>query len=110
MARRHSQRRRIRFGFFVTAPGLGLLLALGGTNPSVWSYLPGLFLMGVGVGIMLTASVNLVQSAWRENVHGDTSPACRAASRTWVPRWVWRSQAPWSLAPYPAAASTSPRS
>jgi predicted MFS family arabinose efflux permease len=80
MARRHSQRRLIRFGFFVTALGLGLLLALGGTNPSVWSYLPGLFLMGVGVGIMLTASVNLVQSAWPENVQGDISGVSRSVS------------------------------
>jgi MFS family permease len=80
MARRHSQRRLIRFGFFVTTLGLGLLLALGGTNPSVWSYMPGLFLMGVGVGIMLTASVNLVQSAWPENVQGDISGVSRSVS------------------------------
>ena len=80
MARRHSQRRLIRFGFFVTALGLGLLLALGGTNPSVWSYLPGLFLMGVGIGIMLTASVNLVQSAWPESVQGDISGVSRSVS------------------------------
>src|SRR6201991_3630835 len=60
--------------------GLRLLLALGGTNPSVWSYLPGLFLMGVGVGIMLTASVNLVQSAWPESVQGDISGVSRSVS------------------------------
>jgi MFS family permease len=53
MARRHSKRRLICFGFFVTALGLGLLLALGGTNPSVWSYVPGLFLMGSGSGSCL---------------------------------------------------------
>jgi MFS family permease len=80
MARRHRQRRLIRFGFFVTALGLGLLLALGGTNPSVWSYIPGLFLMGVGIGIMLTASVNLVQSAWPESVQGDISGVSRSVS------------------------------
>ncbi len=80
MARRHSQRRLIRFGFFVTTLGLGLLLALGGTNPSVWSFVPGLFLMGVGVGIMLTASVNLVQAAWPERVQGDISGVSRSVS------------------------------
>jgi MFS family permease len=80
MARRHSQRRLIRFGFFVTALGLGLLLAIGGADPSVWSYLPGLFLMGIGVGIMLTASVNLVQSAWPESVQGDISGVSRSVS------------------------------
>ncbi|TWF74442.1 MFS transporter [Pseudonocardia hierapolitana] len=80
MARRHSQRRLIRFGFFVTTLGLGLLLLLGGTAPSVLSYIPGLFLMGVGVGIMLTASVNLVQSVWPENVQGDISGVSRSVS------------------------------
>lgn len=80
MARRHSQRRLIRFGFFVTALGLGLLLVLGRTDPSVWSFLPGLFLMGIGVGIMLTASVNLVQSVWPENVQGDISGVSRSVS------------------------------
>jgi MFS family permease len=80
MAARHSQRRLIRFGFFVTALGLGLLLLLGGTSPTVWSYLPGLFLMGIGIGIMLTASVNLVQSAWPESEQGDISGVSRSVS------------------------------
>jgi len=80
MARRHTQRRLIRFGFLLTTVGLGLLLALGGTRPSVLSYLPGLFVMGLGVGIMLTASVNLVQSAWPEEVQGDISGVSRSVS------------------------------
>jgi hypothetical protein len=41
---------------------------------------PGLFVMGVGVGIMLTASVDLVQSAWPEKVQGDISGVSRSAS------------------------------
>jgi hypothetical protein len=65
----------------------------------VWSYLPGLFLMGVGVGIMLTASVNFVQSVWPERVQGDIS-GVSAASPIWVPRSVWRSPAPWWEVPY----------
>ena len=36
--------------------------------------------MGVGVGIMLTASVNLVQSAWPESVQGDISGVSRSVS------------------------------
>ena len=39
-----------------------------------------LFVMGLGVGIMLTASVNLVQSAWPENVQGDISGVSRSVS------------------------------
>ncbi|NMH99198.1 hypothetical protein [Pseudonocardia acidicola] len=45
------------------------------------SYIPGLFLMGVGIEITLTASVNLVQPAWPEDVQGDISgggAACHA--------------------------------
>lgn len=80
MARRHTQRRLIRFGFFLTALGLGLLLAIGGSDPSIWRLVPGLFVMGVGVGIMLTASVNLVQSAWPESVQGDISGVSRSVS------------------------------
>jgi predicted MFS family arabinose efflux permease len=80
MARRHTQRRLIRFGFFLTAFGLGLLLALGGSRPSLWSLSPGLFVIGIGVGIMLTASVNLVQSAWPESVQGDISGVSRSVS------------------------------
>ncbi|SFL15155.1 MFS transporter [Geodermatophilus ruber] len=80
MAKRHSQRRLIRAGFFVTALGLALLLALGSQRPSVWSFVPGLLLMGAGVGIMLTASVNLVQSAWPEEVQGDISGVSRSVS------------------------------
>ena len=64
----------------MTALGLGLLLALGDTNPSVWTHLSGLFLMGVGVRIMLTASVNLVQSAWPESIQGDISGVSRSVS------------------------------
>lgn len=80
MARRHAQRRLIRGGFGLTVLGLGLLLALGRDNPSVWAFVPGLFLVGVGVGIMLTASVNLVQSAWPEEVQGDISGVSRSVS------------------------------
>ena len=36
--------------------------------------------MGIGVGIMLTASVNLVQSAWPESVQGDISGVSRSLS------------------------------
>jgi hypothetical protein len=36
--------------------------------------------MGLGIGIMLTASVNLVQSAWPEEVQGDISGVSRSVS------------------------------
>jgi predicted MFS family arabinose efflux permease len=80
MARRHSQRRLIRAGFSGTVVGIALLLAFARADSSVWSYVPGLLVMGLGVGIMLTASVNLVQSAWPEDVQGDVSGLSRSVS------------------------------
>ena len=42
--------------------------------------MPGLFLMGLGVGVMLTASVNVVQSALPEQDQGDISGVSRSVS------------------------------
>jgi MFS family permease len=80
MASRHPQRRLIRAGFTLTIAGLVLLLALSRQDSAVWTFWPGLFLMGFGVGVMLTASVNVVQSAWPERVQGDISGVSRSVS------------------------------
>src|SRR5919112_1766502 len=73
MASRHPQRLLIRAGFTLTIVGLALLVALVRQDSAVWTFWPGLFLMGFGVGAMLTASVNVVQSACPEHVQGDIS-------------------------------------
>jgi predicted MFS family arabinose efflux permease len=80
MAGRHAQRRLVRAGFTVTIVGLLLLLLLARKDSAVWTFWPGLFLMGFGVGVMLTASVNVVQSAWPESVQGDISGVSRSVS------------------------------
>jgi Na+/melibiose symporter-like transporter len=80
MAGRHSQRRLIRMGFAGTVIGFALLALVRVDTTAVWPFVPGLFVMGVGVGIMLTASVNLVQSAWPEKVQGDISGVSRSVS------------------------------
>jgi MFS family permease len=80
MASRHPQRLLIRAGFTLTITGIVLLLALARTDSAVWTFWPGLFLMGFGVGAMLTASVNVVQSAWPESVQGDISGVSRSVS------------------------------
>jgi MFS family permease len=80
MAGRHSQRRLVRAGFGGTVAGLALL-GLVGTDPgAVWTFVPGLFVLGLGVGVMLTASVNLVQSAWPEETQADISGVSRSVS------------------------------
>jgi MFS family permease len=80
MASRHPQRRLIRAGFSITLLGIVLLLLLARADSAVWTFWPGLFLMGFGVGAMLTASVNVVQSAWPEEVQGDISGVSRSVS------------------------------
>jgi len=80
MAGRHSPRRLIRMGFGGTVLGFALLALVRVDATAVWPLVPGLFVMGVGVGIMLTASVNLVQSAWPEEVQGDISGVSRSVS------------------------------
>jgi MFS family permease len=80
MASRHPQRVLIRVGFTLTVAGIVLLLLLARADSANWTYWPGLFLMGFGVGAMLTASVNVVQSAWPEEVQGDISGVSRSVS------------------------------
>ncbi|HTU95331.1 MAG TPA: hypothetical protein VMF14_05780, partial [Solirubrobacteraceae bacterium] len=43
-------------------------------------FAPGLFLIGAGVGVMLTPSVNVVQSAFPENLQGEISGLSRSVS------------------------------
>src|SRR6202012_5298128 len=79
-ASRHSQRRLIRFGFSTTTVGIALLLALVRQDSGVFTFVPGLLLVGLGLGVMLTASVNLVQSSSPEQLQGDVSGVSRSAS------------------------------
>jgi MFS family permease len=80
MARRHSQRGLVRAGFVLTVAGLALVLLLVRADSGVASAVPGLFLLGAGVGIMLTASVNLVQSRFPDAAQGDISGVSRSVS------------------------------
>jgi MFS family permease len=79
-ARRHSQRWLIQVGFLVTTVGMVLLLALVRQDSNVLVFVPGLLLMGVGVGAMLTSSVNVVQSSFPESDQGDISGLSRSVS------------------------------
>jgi MFS family permease len=79
-AKRHSQRWLIRVGFVVTVAGMALLLALVRERSGVVTFVPGLLLMGLGVGAMLTSSVNVVQSAFADSDQGDISGLSRSVS------------------------------
>ena len=67
-------------GFVTTIVGIVVLLALVAGTPSPWAFAPGLLLVGVGVGIMLTPSVNVVQSAFAEDLQGEISGLSRCIS------------------------------
>ncbi len=79
-ARRHSQRWLIIAGFITTAAGMILLLGLVPTLDNIISFVPGLLLMGIGVGVMLTSSVNVVQSSFGEPEQADISGLSRSVS------------------------------
>jgi MFS family permease len=81
LAGRRSQRLLICVGFVTTAAGVGLLLGLVGlSKSSAWALAPGLFGIGLGLGVMLTPSVNIVQSAFPEDKQGEISGLSRSIS------------------------------
>jgi len=79
LARRREQRLLIRGGFVLTMLGT-LLLFLGSAESPILNFIPGLFLIGCGIGIMLTSSVNVVQSSWPEKDQGEISGLSRSVS------------------------------
>lgn len=80
LAKRYAQRKLIRTGFVAALLGLILIIAVSIPWPSVWAVIPGLFVMGLGVGVMLTFSVNVVQSAFPEHYQGEISGLSRSVS------------------------------
>jgi MFS family permease len=79
-ARRHPQRWLIIAGFLITAVGMALLLALVRAHSGIITWIPGLLLFGIGIGTMLTSSVNVVQSSFPDNDQGDISGLSRSVS------------------------------
>jgi MFS family permease len=80
LAERHPQRTLVLAGFVVTLAGIGVLLVLVSGHPSVWAFAPGLLLIGLGLGAMLTPSVNVVQSSFPEQQQGEISGLSRSVS------------------------------
>ena len=79
-AKRRSQRTLIMVGFVVAISGVGVLLAIVSGSPSAWAFAPGRFLIGFGLGAMLTPSVNVVQSSFSEERQGEISGLSRSVS------------------------------
>jgi MFS family permease len=79
-AKRRAQRTLIIAGFVVTIAGIGTLLALVEASSRVVAFAPGLLLIGLGLGVMLTPSVNVVQSSFGEELQGEISGLSRSVS------------------------------
>ena len=80
LARRFAQRTLICAGFLVTIAGIALLIGLVRSSDSTWAFTPGLLLIGLGLGGMLTPSVNIVQSSFPETLQGEISGLSRSVS------------------------------
>ena len=79
-ASRRAQRTLIMVGFIVSIVGIAVLVAMAYGSTSAWALAPGLFLLGFGIGGMLTPSVNVVQSSFGEDRQGEISGLSRSVS------------------------------
>ncbi|MFB7243932.1 MFS transporter [Streptomyces populi] len=80
LAERRPQRTLIIMGFDVTVAGIVVLVAMVDSFSSAWAFAPGLLLVGLGLGVMLTPSVNIVQSSFTEDRQGEISGLSRSVS------------------------------
>jgi MFS family permease len=80
LAKRRSQKTLIVAGFVVTLAGIALLIGLVPVSTRNVAFVPGLLLVGLGLGGMLTPSVNVVQSSFPEELQGEISGLSRSVS------------------------------
>jgi MFS family permease len=80
LARHSPQRRLIAAGFALAVVGIVVLLLMVPESKSGWGFAPGLLLVGVGLGTMLTPSVNVVQSSFPDTQQGEISGLSRSVS------------------------------
>jgi MFS family permease len=80
LAKKYSQKTLIVAGFVVTLAGIGLLVGLIPISTRNIAFVPGLLAVGLGLGTMLTPSVNVVQSSFPEELQGEISGLSRSVS------------------------------
>jgi MFS family permease len=80
LAQTRTQKRLIWAGFVLTITGMILMLLLAGLTSNILTFIPGLLLIGLGVGTMLTSSVNVVQSSFPDKDQGEISGLSRSVS------------------------------
>ena len=67
-------------GFITAIVGTGLMLLMADASGSGWLLAPGLLVFGAGIGIIMTPSVNVVQSSMPERDQGEISGVSRSVS------------------------------
>ncbi len=80
LAKKFAQRTLIVTGFVTTVVGIFALVALARGSAPASAFTPGLLLIGLGVGVMLTPSVNVVQSSFGAEQQGEISGLSRSVS------------------------------
>jgi MFS family permease len=80
LARRHAPRTLLRAGFGAALVGVALLLLLADATGTGWRLAPGLLVLGLAQGVIITPSVNVVQSALPERDQGELSGVSRSVS------------------------------
>ncbi len=80
LARRRSQRSLIVMGFAIAVVGIAILVVVVRGTEGSWGFVPGLLLLGFGLGLMLTPSVNVVQSSFPEDRQSEISGLSRSVS------------------------------
>ena len=80
LAKRRPQKTLIVAGFVSTLAGIGLLVGLVYASSCIVALVPGLLVIGLGLGVMLTPSVTVVQSSFPEEQQGEISGLSRSVS------------------------------
>jgi MFS family permease len=80
LAKRWPQRTLILAGFTFTLAGVVVLIFIVRISQTAWAFAPGLLLIGLGLGAMLTPSVNVVQSSFPDSEQGEISGLSRSVS------------------------------
>ena len=66
--------------FWVEFVGIGLLIGLVYASKNMVALVPGLSFIGLGLGVMLTPSVNFLRSSFPEEQQGENSGLSRSVS------------------------------
>jgi MFS family permease len=80
LTKKYPSRAILQAGFIVIELGALALLLMVDANAGAARFIPGLFLIGSGIGLVMPASVNVVQSAVPDEDQGAISGVSRSAS------------------------------